>query len=554
MGSTFSTLNRHAIIEKLKTTEFDLVIIGGGITGAGIALEASSRGLNTCLIEKNDFASGTSSKSTKLIHGGLRYLKQFEIGLVHESGSERAILHSLAPHLVIPEKMLLPLITGGSYGKTITSIGLMVYDFLADVEADDKRKMLDKKKTLKKEPLLDESVTLGGGYYTEYRTDDARLTLEVLKKASEFGATIINYCEMTSFNYTNSKVDNIECTDHNTKEKITIKAKQFVSATGPWVDILRKKDVSLNDKRLHLTKGVHIVFPHEKLPIKQALYFDVGDGRMVFAIPRDRTTYVGTTDTNYYGSLDHVVATQADLDYLLKAVNRVFPGINLTANDVESNWAGLRPLIHEEGKDPSELSRKDEIFVSDSGLISIAGGKLTGYRKMAQRVVDTVLKNAPKNKTKVFKDSFTDHIPLVAPALESSKDVNTYIKTLEKELTAIGITDGYYASYLCAAFGKQTDLIVAKAKSMSFSSPYECLIRAELWYCIHYEMVNSLADFFIRRTGRLYFNIKSVRKYLDLIIMDMKNYLGWNADTLQSEKTKMQELLYDASHFYETEF
>src|SRR5690606_39380346 len=149
-------------------------IIGGGITGAGIALEASSRGLNTCLVEKNDFASGTSSKSTKIIHGVLRYLKQFDFVLVHESGSERAILHSLAQHLVVPEKMLLPLITGGSYGKTITSIGLMVYDFLADVEADDKRKMLDKKKTLKKEPLLDESVTLGGGYYTEYRTDEDR--------------------------------------------------------------------------------------------------------------------------------------------------------------------------------------------------------------------------------------------------------------------------------------------------------------------------------------------------------------------------------------------
>lgn len=554
MGTSFSILNRNATIEKIKSTVFDLVIIGGGITGAGIALEASSRGLNTCLIEKNDFASGTSNKSTKLIHGGLRYLKQFEIGLVHESGTERTILHNLAPHLVVPEKMLLPLITGGNYGKTITSLGLMVYDFLADVEDDDKRKMLDKKKTLKKEPLLDEDVTLGGGYYTEYRTDDARLTIEVLKKASEFGASIINYCEMTSFNYTDSKVENIECTDHNTKEKITIYANQFVSATGPWVDVLRKKDVSLNNKRLHLTKGVHIVFPKEKLPVKQSIYFDVADGRMVFAIPRDRTTYVGTTDTNYSGSLDHVVATKEDIDYLIKAINRVFPTVGLTANDIESNWAGLRPLIHEAGKDPSELSRKDEIFISDSGLISIAGGKLTGYRKMAHRVIETALKNIPKNKKQNLKDSFTDKIPLVSPHLESSKNTNSYAKKLEKELTAFGIKDSYYASYLCFTFGKQSDNILQKAKSFTFGTPLECLIRAELWYCIHFEMVNSLTDFFVRRTGRLYFNIKSIPKYLDLIAMDMKNYLDWNSDKTNSEKTKMQELLYEASHFYDNEF
>jgi glycerol-3-phosphate dehydrogenase len=194
----FSVLNRKAQIEKSQTIKFDLAIIGGGVTGAGIALDATSRGLNVCLVEKNDFASGTSNKSTKLIHGGLRYLKQFEIGLVRESGSERAIVHKLAPHLVIPEKMLLPLVEGGTYGKIMTSIGLKVYDFLANVIGDDRRRMLDKKETINKEPLLDKDLVLGGGLYAEYRTDDARLTIEILKKAVEFGATIINYCEMES--------------------------------------------------------------------------------------------------------------------------------------------------------------------------------------------------------------------------------------------------------------------------------------------------------------------------------------------------------------------
>ena len=262
-------------------------------------------------MKKNDFASGTSNKSTKLIHGGLRYLKQMEIGLVKESGTERAIVHKLAPHLVVPEKMLLPLIEGGTYGKMLTSIGLKVYDILANVEGDDRRKMLDTKETIAKEPLLDESTLLGGGFYAEYRTDDARLTIELLKKATEFGATVINYCEMQDFVYdSKGKIKSVNCIDYNSGIKINITARNFVSAAGPWVDLLRKKDASMNNKYLHLTKGVHIVFPAEKLPIKQSVYFDVDDGRMIFAIPRGRVTYVGTTDTNYNGNLERVVTTK----------------------------------------------------------------------------------------------------------------------------------------------------------------------------------------------------------------------------------------------------
>lgn len=549
----FSVLHRTEHLELIQKHIFDLVIIGGGITGAGIALEASSRGLQVCLIEKNDFASGTSNKSTKLIHGGLRYLKQFEIGLVHESGTERAILNALAPHLVVPEKMLLPLIEGGSYGKTLTSLGLMVYDFLADVTEDDKRKMLDKNKTLKKEPLLDEQFLLGGGYYTEYRTDDARLTIEILKQASAFGATVINYCEMKSFNYTDSKIENIECIDHISNKRITINASHFVSATGPWVDIIRKKDVSLNHKRLHLTKGVHIVFPYEKLPIKQSIYFDVPDGRMIFAIPRGKTTYVGTTDTNYSGDLDRVVTTISDVNYLLIAINGMFPSVKLTVDDVESNWAGLRPLIHEDGKDPSELSRKDEIFVSDSGLISIAGGKLTGYRKMAHRVLETVLKTIPKEEKEHIKESFTDTIPLVVPALNTSEDVALYTQALKNQLVDFGITDPFYASYLCSTFGKNADLIIEKATTLLGLSD-ERLVRSELWYCVHYEMTNTLADFFVRRTCSLYFNIKNITKHMDAVIVDMTHFFKWDDDRIQKEKIQMQQLISDATHYYETEF
>ncbi|GAA4942500.1 glycerol-3-phosphate dehydrogenase [Algibacter agarivorans] len=551
----FSVLNRTAQIEKLQSTKFDLAIIGGGVTGAGIALDAASRGLKVCLVEKNDFASGTSNKSTKLIHGGLRYLKQFEIGLVRESGSERAIVHKLAPHLVIPEKMLLPLVEGGTYGKMMTSIGLKVYDFLADVKGDDRRRMLNKEETLEKESLLNKDAVLGSGLYAEYRTDDARLTIEILKKAASFGATIINYCKMESFNYNDdSKIKSLNCIDGNTGNTVKIKARNYVSAAGPWVDKLRAKDHSMNNKYLHLTKGVHIVFPFKKLPVKQPLYFDVPDGRMIFAIPRGRATYVGTTDTNYSGNLDRVVATKDDAEYLLNAINATFPDVNLSINDIESNWAGLRPLIHEEDKDPSELSRKDELFISESGLISIAGGKLTGYRRMADRVIEAVLKTMKSKQKKDLKKSETEKIPLVSPSLENSHNVEIYQKELEIKLLELDISDAYHAWYLCTTYGKQSDIIIDKSKTFDNKDALERLIRAELWYGMHHEMTNSLTDFFVRRTGRLYFNIPSVKKYMKIISDDCANYLNWDSKRIASEVENLELFLQDASTYYNEEF
>ncbi len=551
----FSVLNRTAQVEKLQTTKFDIAIIGGGVTGAGIALDAASRGLKVCLVEKNDFASGTSNKSTKLIHGGLRYLKQFEIGLVRESGSERAIVHKLAPHLVIPEKMLLPLVEGGTYGKMMTSIGLKVYDFLADVKGDDRRRMLNKEETLEKETLLNKDAVLGSGLYAEYRTDDARLTIEILKKAASFGATIINYCKMESFNYNDdSKIKSLNCIDGNTGNTVKIKARNYVSAAGPWVDKLRTKDHSMNNKYLHLTKGVHIVFPFKKLPVKQPLYFDVPDGRMIFAIPRGRATYVGTTDTNYSGNLDRVVATKDDAEYLLNAINATFPDVNLSINDIESNWAGLRPLIHEEDKDPSELSRKDELFISESGLISIAGGKLTGYRRMADRVIEAVLKTMKSKHKKDLKKSETEKIPLVSPSLENSHNVEIYQKELEIKLLELDISDAYHAWYLCTTYGKQSDIIIDKSKTFDNKDALERLIRAELWYGMHHEMTNSLTDFFVRRTGRLYFNIPSVKKYMKIISDDCANYLNWDSKRIASEVENLELFLQDASAYYNEEF
>lgn len=551
----FSILDRPLQIARAAKEKFDLIVIGGGVTGAGIALDASSRGMNVCLIEKNDFASGTSNKSTKLIHGGLRYLKQMEIGLVKEAGSERAIVHSLAPHLVVPEKMLLPLVEGGTYGKMMTAIGLKVYDFLANVEGDDKRQMLTKEETATREPLLDTKNLTGGGYYAEYRTDDARLTVELLKKAASFGATVINYCEMTSFSYDdNGKIKRLNCFDHNTKKAFTLQAKHYVSAAGPWVDLLREKDQSKNNKHLHLTKGVHIVFSRKRFPLTQSIYFDVAGGRMIFAIPRGQSTYVGTTDTNYNGNLNRVVATQEDAHYLIDATNKMFPSLNLTIGDIESNWAGLRPLIHEDGKDPSELSRKDEIFESKTGLISIAGGKLTGYRKMAQRVIDKVLAKVPEKKKAHLVKSYTKKIPLTSEPLANTAEVEAYQKKIKKQLALEGITDAYASWYLATTYGKQANMILAKMNFFLNENPEERLIRAEVWYSIHFEMTNSLTDFFVRRTGRLYFDIHSIQKYLTIVQEDMVNYLGWNEDRLAREKQTLSLLIQDATTYYQKEF
>ena len=519
--SSFSNLNRASSLKKIGSTQFDLIVIGGGITGGGIALDAASRGLNVVLLEKGDFASGTSSKSTKLIHGGLRYLKQFDFWLVKEVGSERAIVHKLAPHLVLPEKMLLPLIEGGSYGKWLTSVGLKVYDVLAQVTGDDKRKMLEKKEALALEPLLPKKILKGAGYYAEYRTDDARLTIENIKTSLHYGAQALNYAEVINFVYKDEKVQGVEVKDHVSGEVVTINSKFVISAAGPWVDELRSINHSKNGKRLHLTKGVHLVFPYSKLPVKQSVYFDVPDGRMMFAIPRGKITYVGTTDTNYDADKDNVETDLADAIYLISAVNNMFPKINLKMDDIESSWAGLRPLIHEEGKSTSELSRKDEIFTSETGLISIAGGKLTGYRKMAERVVDRIAKKMEEEYQVELLDCTTDTIPLCGNDFKKFKDVKKYIDKVYQRIKPEGLSS-YDAWYLVTNYGIQTETILELYEKIVGKDSSVRMAKAELQFGVAYEMIQTPIDFFVRRTGRLYFDIQSVRSLMTPILQEFQ--------------------------------
>lgn len=541
----FSHRVRSLWMAELNTNKFDVIIIGGGITGAGIALDAASRGLNTLLIEQNDFASGTSSRSTKLIHGGLRYLKQLEFGLVKEVGSERAVIHRLAPHLVVPEKMLLPLYEKKGLGYWLTSIGLKIYDFLAGVTGDDQRKMLSRRQTLRYEPLLDTQGVSGGALYAEYRTDDARLTIETIKTAVKNGARCINYLEAIDFIYADGKVSAVKMRDHVENRELTVKAVTVVNAAGPWVDKLRSKNNSLHGKRLHLTKGVHVVLPAEKFPVRQAIYFDVPDGRMIFAIPRGRVTYVGTTDTNYEGDINQVFTTREDALYVLHGITSTFPTILLTLNDIESSWAGLRPLIHEEGKSASELSRKDEIFISESGLISIAGGKLTGFRKMAERVVNLIIKRSFEDST--LKKCFTDQIRLTPDSFKNFREAHAYQRVVRTRLPQ-DIPDETIR-YLIESYGKQVDDILNRFQSHKESDAAQRLLLAELDFSIQHEMTISLEDFFVRRTGLLYFDIEKISRHLQAAASLMKDSLGWSVQECDRQVKRMRSLMAEVTAF-----
>lgn len=530
-----ASFQREACLEEMANTRLDLLVIGGGVTGAGIALDAAARGLSVGLVEKQDFGAGTSSRSTKLIHGGLRYLKQGDVKLVQEVGRERAILFRNAPHIVIPEKMILPIVKKGTYGKLATSIGLYVYDLLAGVEKKERRIMLSKQKTVDQEPLLRRDILKGGGLYYEYRTDDARLTIEVMKTARAHGAICVNYTEATDFIYESGKVAGIKVKDLVAGTEHALYAKKIVNAAGPWVDRLREKDKSLFGKRLHLTKGVHLVVPFDRLPLKQSVYFDVAGGRMMFAIPRNKATYIGTTDTNYQGVLERPTVTQEDVDYLLKAVNDMFPSVNLSLQDITSSWAGLRPLIHEDGKSPSELSRKDEIFYAKSGLITIAGGKLTGFRKMAERIVDAVAKQLTQEEGRTFAPCKTDKIVLTGGDFASAAAIPGFVKTQAKRLRPSGISEEQ-VSVLVGKYGTNTEKIVTACLELlaNGKEPEDALLTAELQYGIKEEMVMTLSDFLIRRSGKLFFDRNSLAPVYQKLANELAHTLKWS----QAEKER----------------
>jgi glycerol-3-phosphate dehydrogenase len=525
----FSIRNRPEMVSKLKSERFDCLVIGGGITGAGIALDATTRGMKTALVEMQDFAAGTSSRSTKLVHGGLRYLKQFEVGLVAEVGKERNIVYENGPHVTTPLWMTLPFYRGGALGKLSTSIGLRLYDFLAGVKKSERRTMLSAAETLEKEPLLKNKDLLGSGYYVEYRTDDARLTIEVIKSAFENGAMACNYIKVVHLIYENGKVAGVTVQDQLNGEKYDIRAKRVVNAAGPWVDHIREMDQSKKGKTLQLTKGVHLVIDQSRFPLKQAIYFEAQDGRMIFAILREKKVYAGTTDTFYDLDPEHPFVTSGDCEYILAAINDMFPALKLSVDDIESSWAGVRPLIFEEGKKASEISRKDEIWESSSGLITIAGGKLTGYRKMAETVVDILAAKLRLETGKQYSPCQTKMFPISGGNVGGSEAFRHYVAKNKHRGVEIGLTE-IESEQLARMYGSNVELVFQllkeyKGDAWKYGIPLS--LFAKLVYGIEHEMVVSPIDFFLRRTGAILFNIHCVQKFQDQVISFMAEKMDW---------------------------
>ncbi|MFJ7855109.1 glycerol-3-phosphate dehydrogenase/oxidase [Peribacillus frigoritolerans] len=539
----FSNIYREETVETLKKEKFDVVVIGGGITGAGIALDATTRGMKVALVEMQDFAAGTSSRSTKLVHGGLRYLKQFEIKMVAEVGKEREIVYENGPHVTTPEWMLLPMHKGGTFGKFSTSIGLRVYDFLAGVKKSERRKMLSADETLKREPLVKKEGLKGGGYYVEYRTDDARLTIEVMKAAVDKGATPINYTKVDKLLYENGKVNGVQVADLLSGDAYEIYADKVINAAGPWVDSIREKDQSKNGKTLKLSKGVHVVIDQSRFPLKQALYFDTPDGRMIFAIPRAGKAYVGTTDTFYDGDPAVPAVTSEDRAYLLKSIHYMFPEVNITDDDIESSWAGVRPLILEEGKDPSEISRKDEIWESDSGLITIAGGKLTGYRKMAKTTVDLLSGKLAQQSNKTYPASSTKGMPISGGDVGGSRNFSDYIK----QHVQMGVDSGLAAKdakEILAMYGSNAPVLFDIAKNEGDGGANSGLPKklfVQLKYAVDHEMAATPVDFFFRRTGTLLFDIDLVQTHKHAVIDYMAGYFGWTESTKMERTNQLEQ-------------
>ena len=381
--------NRADLLDELESDAYDVAVVGGGITGAGIAREATAKGLRTALVEADDFAAGTSGRSSKLIHGGLRYLAGGEVDLVRRTVTERTAVHAMAPHLAEPCWMVVP--ARNRMSATKFRAGITTYERLGAVADEDRHQLWRQDEIRAREPLLRTDVCDSAVAYREYLTDDARLVLAVLRAAAQSGATVASRLRVTGLTDTNGRINGVTAECSITKREVRVAADIVVNAAGPWVDGIARMEQDPPDSQLHLSKGIHVVVPRERFSVNHLVICNTSDKRSIFAIPRGDVVYIGTTDTSYHG--DRPLWPEIDLDdveYLLEPMARYFDVEPLSPSDVVAAWAGVRPLIAAKGKAPKDLSRKDEVTVGRGQMISIAGGKLTGFRRMAEDVLEVV--------------------------------------------------------------------------------------------------------------------------------------------------------------------
>ncbi|MCG3448138.1 type 1 glycerol-3-phosphate oxidase [Enterococcus durans] len=594
----FSRGTRQENIEKMQQEELDLLIIGGGITGAGVAIQAAASGIKTGLIEMQDFAEGTSSRSTKLVHGGIRYLKTFDVEVVADTVGERAVVQSIAPHIPKPDPMLLPIYEdegATTFNMFSVKVAMDLYDKLANVTGTKyENYTLTPEEVLEREPFLKKEGLKGAGVYLDFRNNDSRLVIENIKKAAEDGAYLVSKMKAVGFLYDNDQIVGVKARDLLTDEVVEIKAKIVINTSGPWVDKIR----NLNFKRavspkMRPTKGIHLVVDAKKLPVPQPTYFDTGkqDGRMVFAIPRENKTYFGTTDTDYQGDYTDPKVTQEDVDYLLEVVNHRYPEANITLQDVEASWAGLRPLLignsgsdynggdngsisdksfgkvidtvteykenkvtrvevedvlnHLENsrdeKAPSTVSRGSSLEREPDGLVTLSGGKITDYRKMAEGALKLIRQLLKDEYGVTAKEIDSKHYPVSGGDFDPTK-----LEETVEELTKIGVEAGLAeedASYIADFYGTNAKKIYALAKDMT---PYPGLSLSEsarLRYGLEEEMVLAPGDYLIRRTNHLLFERDQLDAIKQPIIDAIATYFAWSPEEKKRQESRLEELI-----------
>ena len=553
----FSGPERQANLGRLASEPFDVLVIGGGITGAGVALDAASRGLRTALVERGDFAAGTSSRSSKLVHGGLRYLNQREFRLVYEALAERQRLLRLAPHLVRPLPFLIPIFASGTAGKAgarayARAIGaaLWMYDATGGARIGKLHRRLSRAETLERMPDLDGERLAAGFLYYDARVDDARLTLSVVKTAAGHGAVVANYVEATGLRHADDKVVGAGLTDRLGGAAVEVDARTVINAAGVWADELRALDEGRNPRSLRPAKGVHLTLPAGRPRLDVAAVLPVpGDRRSVFVIPWGERVYVGTTDTDYDGPLDDPVCTAADVDYLLGALN-AWMRHPVDRSEVLGTWAGLRPLVgatpgaggvpgKRAARRTADLSRRHSVRVSPSGLVSIVGGKLTTYRKMAADAVDEALdvRRAAGDRPAVGR-SRTASVPLFGA--EGYEEV-----TGPGGAERLGIAADVL-EHLAGRHGGQTRTVTAMmvdrpalAEPLVPGLPY---LAAEAVYAVRYEMALTLEDVLSRRTRALLLDAAAAVAAAPAVADLMAGELGWSPEETAAQVTAFTNL------------
>jgi glycerol-3-phosphate dehydrogenase len=526
---------RAAALASMVETPVDVLIIGGGITGAGIARDAALRGLRTALVDKSDFGAGTSSHSSRLIHGGIRYLEQGAFRLVFEASHERRVLLTIAPHLVRPLAFLFPVYRGGRLPAWKLRAGMWLYDLLSSFRNVRWHRWLSAKKVRRVEPGLRDRGLIGAALYYDAQTDDARMVIATVRSAIRAGALATNYVETTALLKPDGRVRGAVVRDVLTGETATIRANVVVNATGPWSDQLRRLDDPQAEPILRLTKGAHVTVSRRRLANEHAVtLLSQIDGRVMFALPWGDLSYIGTTDTDADSTPDGLRVTAADVTYLLRSANAAFPDAHLSASDVVSAWVGLRPLLKEDHANPSQVSREHKVFESAHGLITIAGGKLTTYRVMARDVVDRVAARLHElDGRPVPPRAQTDKLPL--PGGEAAE-----LEVLIEAARARGASEAT-ARHLVASYGSEAAAVLnlvdrdrPLGKPIIAGRPE---IWAEITYAVERELAVRVQDILVRRLHLFYEVPDHARPVVPKVAARMKQLLGWD-QTREAEELR----------------